>query len=169
MTKCFMPRMSNLVKASLPGKLAKKTENQLGLTDPKPDYTFGIKKNKHPLPGTAPSDKIKAVIGIAHGMYHPFFVIENEGCEAPIDVARNQAIRDGACIVNARLYLNSLAEDSWQRLKGADMDAFAFSCIWDVNISELWIHWHETLEDGAGIFHMNRLGQYLNSDQEHLT
>lgn len=79
-------------KGFLPGTLAKKTENQLGLTDPKPDYTFGTKKNKHPLPGTAPSDQIKAVIGIAPGMYHPFFVIENKDCEAPIDVARNQAI-----------------------------------------------------------------------------
>ena len=157
-------------KCFLPGKMVKKTENQLGLTDPKPDFTFGIKRNKHHLPGTAPSDKVKAIIGIADGMIHPFFVIENKGCEAPIDVARNQAIRDGACIVNARLHLNSLAEnDGWQRPKGADMDAFAFSCTWDVNVSELWIHWHETLDDGAGLFHMNRLGIYLNVDRQHLT
>ena len=156
------------VKGFLPGKMVKKTENQLGLTDPKPDYTFGIIRNKQPLPGTAPSDKVKAVIGIADGMIHPFFVIESKGCEAPIDVARNQAMRDGACIVNARIYLNSLAEDSWERPKGADMDAFTFSCTWDVNLSELWIHWHETLDDGAGLFHMNRLGQYLNLDRDHL-
>ena len=156
-------------KGFLPGKMVKKTENQLGLTDPKPDFTFGIMRNKRPFPGTAPSDKVKAIIGIADGIDHPFFVIENKGCEAPIDVARNQAIRDGACIVNARLHLNYLAEDSWQRPKGADMDAFAFSCTWDVNVSELWIHWHETLDDDAGLFHMNRLGQYLNLNQEHLT
>ena len=52
----------------LPGKMPKKTENKLGLTDPKPDYTFGIKRNMHPLPGTAPSDKVKALIGIAPGI-----------------------------------------------------------------------------------------------------
>ena len=63
----------------LPGKMPKKTENKLGLTDPKPDYTFGIKRNMHPLPGTAPSDKVKALIGIAPGIDHPFFVIENKG------------------------------------------------------------------------------------------
>ena len=153
----------------LPGKMAKKTENQLGLTDPKPDYTFGIKRNKYPIPGTAPSDKIKAIIGVANGMVHPFFVIENKGCEVPIDVARNQAIRDGACIVNARVHLNVLAEEQdWERPRGADMEAFAFSCTWDTNLSELWIHWHETLEGGAEVFHMNRLGQYLTSNQEHL-
>ena len=154
----------------LPGKMTKKTENQLGLTDPMPDYTFGIKINKRPKPGTAPTDKIKAIIGIADGMVHPFFVIENKGCEVPIGVARNQAIRDGACIVNARAHLNALAEDQdWERPKGADLNAFAFSCTWDVNMSELWIHWLETLEDGGEIFHMNRLGQYFTSRQEQLT
>ena len=157
-------------KGFLPGKMAKKTENQLGLTDPKPDFTFGMKRNRHPLPGTAPSDKVKAIIGIADGMIHPFFAIENKGCEAPIDVARNQAIRDGACIVNARIHLHALAEDDdWKRPLGADMDAIAFSCTWDVTVSELWIHWHETLEGGAEIFHMNRLGIYVTSNQEHLT
>ena len=154
----------------LPGKMAKKTENQLGLSDPMPDYTFGINVNKRPLPGSAPSDKIKTIIGIAKGMVHPFFIIENKGCEVDIDVARNQAIRDGACIVNARAHLNALAEDpEWERPRGADMDAVAFSCTWDTNLSELWIHWHEILEDGAEAFHMNRLGQYLTSNREHLT
>ena len=33
----------------------------------------------YPLPGTAPSDKVKALIGIASGIDHPFFVIENKG------------------------------------------------------------------------------------------
>ena len=63
----------------LPRKMPKKTENKLGLTDPKPDYTFGIKRNIYPLPGTTPSDKVKALIGIAPGIDYPFFVIENKG------------------------------------------------------------------------------------------
>ena len=159
------------VKGFLPGKMEKKTENQLGLTDPKPDFTFGIRRNENPLPGTAPSDSVASIIGVADGMIHPFFIIENKGCEAPLDVARNQAIRDGACIVNARLHLNAMAEDQgWEkRPAGADMDAIAFSCSWDVHMSELWIHWHETLEDGAELFHMNRLGQYVTGRQTELT
>ena len=153
----------------LPGKLPKKTESKLGLTDPKPDYTFGIKRNMYPLPGSAPTDKVKAHIGIAPGMYHPFFVIENKGCEMPIDVARNQAIRDGAAIVNARVHLNAMARDEdWERPKGANMDAIAFSCTWDVNIAELWIHWQESLEGGAVLYHMNRLGQYVTGRQAEL-
>lgn len=153
----------------LPGKMPRKTENKLGLTDPKPDYTFGIKRNMYPLPGTAPNDRIKAHIGIAPGMYYPFFVIENKGCEVPIDVARNQAIRDGAAIINARVHLNAMAQDEeWERPKGADMDTIAFSCTWDVNIAELWIHWHETLEGGAVLYHMNRLGQYVTGRQAEL-
>lgn len=158
------------LKGLLPGKMDKRTENKLGLTDPKPDYTFGIRRNDRPLPGTAPNDQVETIIGVAPGMIHPFFVIESKGCEAPIDLARNQAIRAGATIVNARMHLNAIAEDEGQeKLKGADLDAIAFSCTWDVTVSELWIHWHETLDDGKGLFHMNRLGQYLTGNQEHLT
>ena len=59
--------------------MPKKIENKLGLTDSKLDYTFGIKRNMYPLSGTALSDKVKALIGIAPGIDHPFFVIENKG------------------------------------------------------------------------------------------
>lgn len=89
------------IKGFLPGKIDKRTESQLGLTDPKPDWTFGIRRNEYPLPGTCPSERVKTIIGVADGMVHTFFVVENKGCEAPIDVARNQALRDGAVLVNA--------------------------------------------------------------------
>lgn len=169
-----MIRLKNVqfLKGYLPGSMSKENERDFGLTDPKPDYTFGIRRDPQPLPGTSPSGQVEAIICVAPGMKHPFFVLENKGCEAPIDLARNQAIRDGAAIVNARLRLNTLAQDDdkdWKRPKGADMNAIAFSCTWDVTVSELWIHWHETLEGGKEIFHMNRLGQYLTSNQEHVT
>ena len=159
------------VKGFLPGKMDKKTESQLGLTDPKPDWTFGIRRNECPLPGTCPSERVETIISVADGMIHPFFVIENKGCEVSIDVARNQAIRDGAVLVNARIHLNALAQEDEdrERPKGADMDAIAFSCTWDANVSELWIHWHQTREDGVEIFQMNQLGQYLTWNQEHMT
>lgn len=166
-----MIRLKNVqsLKGFLPGEMDKETECKLGLTDPKPDYTFGIMRNDRPLPGTSPSDHVEAIIGVAPGMKHPFLVLENKGCDAPIDLARNQALRDGAAIVNARIHLNAMAEDQgWKRPKGADMDAIAFSCTWDVTLSELWIHWHETLEDDKELFHMNRLGQYLTGNREHL-
>ena len=35
-------------------------------------------------------------------------------------------------------------------------------------MSELWIHWHQTREDGVEIFQMNQLGQYFTWNQEHL-
>ena len=158
------------VKGFLPGKMDKKAESQLGLTDPKPDWTFGIRRSRYPIPGTDPSERVRTIMGVADGMLHPFFVIENKGCEGPLDVARNQAIRDGAVIVNARLHLNALAhEENWERPKGADMDAFAFSCTWDPHMSELWIHWHQTREDGVEIFQMNLLGQYFTRNEEHMT
>ena len=157
------------VKGFLPGGMDKKTESQLGLTDPKPDWTFGIRRNDFPLPGTCPSERVETIMGVADGMIHPFFAIENKGSDASIEVARNQAIRDGAVIVNARIHLNALAqEDGWERSKGADMDALAFSCTWDANMSELWIHWHQTREDGVEIFQMNQLGQYFTWNREHL-
>ena len=158
------------LKGFLPGKMDKKTESQLGLTNPKPDWTFGIRRDEYPLPGTFPSERVQTIMGVADGMVHPFSVIENKGCDTPIDVARNQAIRDGAVIINARIHLNALAqEESLERSNGANMDAFAFSCTLDPTISELWIHWHQTREDGVEIFQMNRLGQYLTVDQDHMT
>ncbi|KAL9125204.1 MAG: hypothetical protein Q9217_005552 [Psora testacea] len=151
-----------LAKGFLPGQMDK-LEKKLGLTDSKPDYIFGIKENRFPDPCSTPSDTIKAIIGIASGIVHPFFVIEDKGAEGSLEKAQNQAIRDGATIVNARMRLKMFAvPKGYVQPVGADPDAIAFSCAWITDRAELYIHWYEkrSLND-PGIFHMNRLGNYM--------
>ena len=86
----------------LPGIFNSKVEKRLGITDAKPDYVFGIREDRFPEPGSMPGNDIKAIIGGAPGIIHPWFVIESKGCEGTLGESQNQAIRDGAAMVNAR-------------------------------------------------------------------
>ena len=97
------------VKGFLLGRMDKKIESQLGLIDLKPDQIFGISRNEFPLLSTLPYEQVETIIGVADSIIHPFFVIENKGSNTLIEVARNQAIRNGAVIVNTRFHLNALA------------------------------------------------------------
>ncbi|KAL9130894.1 MAG: hypothetical protein Q9217_001044 [Psora testacea] len=152
----------------LPGQLDGKIEKKLGLSDANPDYTFGIRENHFPKPGTSPSDNVKAIIGVAPGMIHPWFVIENKGAEGSLSECQNQALRDGATMVNARIQLNAKATTTPKPV-GADMDAIAFSCTWIPQMAELYVHWFEKQDAKTGIFHMHRLGNYMLDRRDELT
>lgn len=67
----------------LPGRMDKAKEKQLGLTDSETEHTFGIEDNLAPSPGTFLSTTVDAIIGVATGMKHPFFVPEGKGIEVP--------------------------------------------------------------------------------------
>ena len=56
-----------------------------------------------------------------------------------------------------------LAHDTgFQDPLGPDYDSFCFSCTWDINIAELWVHWYEVENTASpGIFHMHLLGRYV--------
>ena len=73
------------VRDMVPGKNYTSEEKAMGLTDPKPDLTYGIQKPEFP-PILAPKLKMRcqAWKSVAPGMHWPFFVIEHKGCEDSI-------------------------------------------------------------------------------------
>ena len=152
-----------MAKGFLPGQLTDTAKSEIGLTDPKPDWVFGITMTTKFAAGQAPSPEVRDLLELGFGLWHAFFVIEGKGNQQPITVARNQALRDGSALVNARRAFNALAHDTgFQDPIGPDYDSFCFSCTWDINIAELWVHWYEVENTASpGIFHMHLLGRYV--------
>ena len=131
----------------MPGKMSKQTEKSFGLPDSKPDLTFGIKGENFPPLGTSANSSVDSIISLAQGIIHSFVVIESKGYDAPINLACKQAVRDLAVIVNARILSKTLAEERGRiRPTGACIDAVAFLQKWNINLVELWVHWHQTLK-----------------------
>ena len=81
-----------------------------GVTTPKPDFVYGLKVPQFPRPD-APilRPETKAEIGVAPGIKHAFFSIDNKSAQQSIEAAENQAMRAGATMVNARRFLNRKA------------------------------------------------------------
>ena len=89
------------VKDMVPGKNYTSEEKAMGLTDPKPDLTYGIQKPEFPpILTTRLKMRCQAWRSVAPGMDWPFFVIEHKSCEDSIAQAENHAIRHGAVLVN---------------------------------------------------------------------
>ena len=93
------------VKDMVPGKNYTSEEKAMGLTEPKPDLTYGIQKPEFPpIIEAKLKMRCQAWRSVAPGMDWPFFVIEHKGCEDSIAQAENQAIRDGAVLVNGMFF-----------------------------------------------------------------
>ena len=154
------------VKDILPKKAGTaEKEKILGLTTPQPDWVYGLKRVR--FSNATPAQlgiEAAALIGIAPGLIHPFFVMENKSCEDPIEDAENQAIRSGAALVAARRRLNGIAKgpdnENDEGTTGADFHSYAFSCSWVPQMANLHVHWQEQREDGSSIYHMNLLRLY---------
>ena len=137
-------------------------EKQLGLSIPAPDYTYGLKVPTFPDPEqpVLPAEA-KTNIAICSGLRHPFFVIENKGCEGSIEEAENQAIRSGAALVAARHQLKKMTNDDREQETGPDHESFAFSCTWIPQFAKVFVHWREQRANDISIYHMNCLRIYL--------
>jgi len=162
------------VKKVLPRRV-ETAGKKLGLTDPKPDWVFGIREPEFPdrkLP--EPGRNARALIGVAPGLQYPWFAIENKGCACPMAEAENQAIRDGATLVSAQRQLAILAGwiDEKTEAVGVDQDNIAFSCTWVPDLAHIFVHWFERKELGAEgdcVYHMNKIRSYLMNDNAHVS
>ena len=104
------------VKNILPGNIEANCASFLGTTTPKPDYTYGLKREQYPSGYLSKiSQEADLYIGVAPGVRHPFFCIEQKSASSPIEEAENQAIRSGATLVEARRILNRMANNRKQR------------------------------------------------------
>ncbi|KAL9629428.1 MAG: hypothetical protein Q9164_006884 [Protoblastenia rupestris] len=141
----------------------------MGLTDPIPDWTYGVCLDRSRTPSQQPSDAVKALIGVSPGMRHPFLVIECKSAEDGIGLAENQAMRDGSVLVNARMKLNDIIKKpNFVYPVGADLDSFAFSCAWNPDQAKIFVHWFEKTADGSELFHMTFIRDYFMSRKEEI-
>ena len=150
----------NFTRRLLPLPESITNDKAMGLTDPKPDFTYGIVKPK-PFPDAEVHvpEQIKAYLGVSPSMRFPFYVEEYKSAEEGIVKAEHQAMRDGAVLVNARMKLNEVLKPAdWVRPTGADLDSFVFSCAWAPYMAEVFVNWYEKLPNGKGIFHMTMVG-----------
>ena len=157
----------NFVKNLLPsgGSDSLSNDKTPGLTDPKPDLTYGIKgPERRPKAEQKVPQHLLACLSVAPGMRYPFYVEEHKSVEETIIKAEHQATRDGAVLVNARMKLNRVLEaEDWVMPVGPDKDSFVFSCAWTPDIAKLYVNWYEKLEDG-GIFHMHKITDSYRMD-----
>lgn len=162
------------VKNVLPRRL-EQVGGDLGLTDPKPDWTFGIREPRFPdrsLPD--PGRTAEALIGLAPKLQYPWFVLEDKGCQCPMPEAENQAIKDGAAMTSAMRQLDILAGyiDENTEAVGPDKNNIAFSCCWVTNLANIYVHWFERRAVGTNgdtIHHMNLIRSYLMNDTTHIS
>ena len=158
----------NFTKRLLPLPDSVTNDKDMGLTEPKPDFTYGIAEPK-PVPnGEVHVPKLLlAYLGVAPHMRYPFYVEEYKSAEEGIVKAEHQAMRDSAVLVNARRKLNqTLKPADWISPEGADMDSFVFSCAWTPDIARIFVNWCEKLPDGQEIFHMTKLGRSYTMDHK---
>ena len=82
-----------------------------GVTTAKPDFVYGLRYPRYPdLDAPILSNETKAEIGVAPGVKHAFFSVDNKGSQQSIEAAENQAMRAGATLVSARRHLNRKAK-----------------------------------------------------------
>ena len=149
-------------------ELAKAMAKVDGMTNPKPDYTYGLRIDHYPTPDDVTvSAQIQYLLEIAPILHHPFFIIEGKSDSGSKAEAENQACRGGALLVNAaRILLERIrarARDT--EPTGPDQQTFIYSATLSPGLMDFWVHWAEVRTTALPIFHMHRLDSIpLNGD-----
>ncbi len=151
------------VKSLVPGKDFTSEEKAMGITDPKPDVTFGLREPEFPDSSLPLPNGIQALLGVAPGMQHAFFVIEHKSIEDSIGLAEVQATRNGAVLVKARMLLHQHVQPAagYVQQIGADDSSFVFSCAWAPDYAKIYVDWFEKLASGVELYQMNVLHEYV--------
>ena len=154
------------IRKLLPSADAVTNNKTIGLTDPKPDLTYGITTERTSEAEYQVPQHLFAYLSVAPGMRYPFYVEEHKSAEEGIIKAEHQAIRDGAVLVNARMKLNEVLHPEKVIPVGPDIDSFVFSCAWTPDIARIYVNWYEKREEGnRGLFHMHKIGGTYTMDR----
>lgn len=109
------------VKNILPLRTTPTEAAQQGVTTPKPDFVYGLKRPRFPpLDEPLLSPETKALIGVAPEMKHPFFSVDNKGSQHGIEAAENQSMRSGATMVAANRALKRKAKRKLELIRPTD-------------------------------------------------
>ncbi|KAL8899549.1 MAG: hypothetical protein Q9192_001517 [Flavoplaca navasiana] len=155
------------------GKLDKELITEMakesGMTNPKPDRTYGIDPKKYQFPAYFQiSAELDHYLQIVEGLHHPCFILEGKSASGSLMDADNAACRGGTSLVRAsRLLRRKLGMDT--TTLGADWKTFIFSATLCPTAIFIWVHWAEVKgeDDGNTIFHMTKLKQYFLDDKQH--
>ena len=122
--------------------LEKAMEKETGISEPRPDYCFGLEVDMHPnIKKTSINEYTRVLIGVRSNLLYPFLIFEGKGARGSLADAENQAIRGGATLVYARRILNHKA--GLPHSAGPDKQSFAFSMTLDCYTAHIWVHWCE--------------------------
>ena len=146
--------------------MAKVLAKVAGMVNPKPDYTFGIKRDRlPPIPENIVPGYINGLLNIAPGTRHAFLIVEGKPYNGVKADAENQVRRGGATLVNAARTLRGIVEKDADKddpdADAPDENSFVFSVVMSPDVVEFWVHWYEgkgqRQEADVGKYHMNRL------------
>ena len=159
--KDFLPHQPHKPETELNRRMAKIN----GMTNPRPDRTYGIDLYKYPIPDDVEiSVKIHIMLEVVPLLHWPFFIIEGKSNSGLISEATNQACRGCASIMNAQLCL--LQEIGEPHISGSapDTRTFMFSATLSPVVMEIWVHWVEYRDNQNTIFHMHKLKAHAIDD-----
>lgn len=153
-------------------ELTKHLEKDKGMTNPRPDMTFGLKREEDSFTTSIPQH-ILDLLWIAPGIHHPFLILEGKSHAGSSATAENQARRGGATLVKASRALwailngdiSTLPDLSNQEAEGLadkdneeaypidpDLKSFVFSITISPTNFSIWVHWYDM---GNHRYHMN--------------
>ena len=89
--------------------ITKHLEKDKGMTNPRPDMTFGLECEEDSFTTSIPQH-ILDLLWIAPGIHHPFLILEGRSNSGSSATAENQARRGGAILVKASRALWAIIE-----------------------------------------------------------
>ena len=130
-----------------------------GMTNPKPDYTYGLRIDHYPIPeDVTVSAYIDFLLEVVPILHHPFFIIEGKSDSGSKAEAENQACRGGAALVNAARQLLERIGARDAEATGPDQQTFVYSATLSPGLMDIWVHWAEIRTMAhRPVFHMHRL------------
>ena len=153
-------------------EITKHLAKDKGMTNPRPDMTFGLKREEDSFTTSIPQH-ILDLLWIAPGIHHPFLILEGKSHAGSSATAENQARRGGATLVKASRALWAILDGNVSTLPDLsnqeaevlaeannnetypikpDLKSFVFSITISPTNFSIWVHWYDM---GNHHYHMN--------------
>ncbi|KAI4169968.1 MAG: hypothetical protein LQ346_008915, partial [Caloplaca aetnensis] len=145
----------HFIKEMLRGPSGKK---EWGVTDPRPDLGFGIKKKLMDLDPPKLSIGTQNLIRAAGCVNYCFNIGELKGPDGSFSHAVTQAMRGGIALVIAIVELRRRAGYP-PVTSGADKESWVFTMAWEHGRIDVFVCWQETRPEGQ-LYHQTLLNQY---------
>lgn len=162
-------------------EIAKSLAKDKGMTNPRPDMTFGIQRDRYPLALEQIPQHILDLLEIAPGVHYAFLTIEGKSHAGDSATAENQARRGGVTLVKASRTLRAELERGVEQETAVeenegsvpavgkgnpikpDYNSFVFSVTISPTYFSIWVHWYD---EGSQLYHMNLVESYaLNNSK----